>query len=250
MKKLKEYNYSRQAEYYDKLEVNENVKAFNPILEKLLKTFKVKNIVDMTCGTGEQSIYLYKKGYKVSAYDYNKEMIRIAKKKCKEINFRHGDIRKTRYGKFDAAISIFNAIGHLSKKDFKKALKNISKNLNDKGIYIFDIFNLDFMKKKFISYEFIDHANEVGGMMFVRFNKNKLDIKRGIMHINQKTWIQKEMLKPKMIKESWDMQIYSSNELKNILEKNGFELIRFLDMAGKKFNKKKSLFILTIARKN
>ena len=45
------------------------------------------------------------------------------------------------------------------------------------------------------------------------------------------------------------MQIYSSNELKNILEKNGFEVVEFLDMGGKKFDKDKSLFILTIARK-
>jgi len=246
---IKEYNYSKFADIYDKVEVNESVKSFNPILERLLKRYKVKKIVDMTCGTGEQAIYLHKKGYFVSAYDYNKDMIRVAKKKYPKINFKQGDIRKTKYGKFDAAISIFNAIGHLSKKDFGKALKNISKNLNEKGVYIFDIFNLDFMKKNFRTHKYIDHAQEIGGLIIVRFNKNNLDKTRGIMHIHQNILIQKDFGHIKKIKESWDMQIYSSRELKRILEKNGFEVINFLDMKGNKFNKYKSLFILTIARK-
>jgi len=246
---LKEYNYSKFADIYDRLEVNENVKSFNPILEKLLKKFNVKKVVDMTCGTGEQSIYLHKKGYDLSAYDYNKDMIRVAKKKYPKINFKQGDIRKTNYGKFDAVISIFNSIGHLSKADFERALKNISNNLKERGIYIFDIFNLDFMKNNFRTYEFIDHAQEIDNFKFVRFNKNTLDKNRGIMHINQNTIIQENLKPIKRIKESWDMQIYSSKELNDILKRNGFEIINFLDMEGNKFNKDKSLFILTIARR-
>jgi len=135
-----------------------------------------------------------------------------------------------------------------NKIDFEKAVKNIRENLNNKGIFIFDIFNLDFMRTKFKTKEFIDKAIDTGKMRFVRFNKNTLDLDKGIMHINQKTFIQ-ESDKLQKIKENWDMQIYSSNELKSILEKNGFEVFEFLSMDGAKFNKNNSLFILTIARK-
>ncbi|MDD5192265.1 MAG: class I SAM-dependent methyltransferase [Candidatus Nanoarchaeia archaeon] len=246
---MKDYNYATQAEYYDIVEGNTNVKDFNNILNKLLKKYNIKSVLDITCGTGAQAIFLDKEGYKVTASDFSKEMIAIAQKKYPKLDFKQGDIRNAKYGKFDAVISIFNAIGHLSKPDFGKAIRNITNNLKTGGIYIFDIFNLDFMKHGFIKEEFIDTLKEVDGTKFVRFNKNTFDSEGGVIHMNQKTYIQKGLSKPKIFKDSWDMQIYSSDELKDILEKNGFEVLEFLDMNGDKFDKNKSLFILTIARK-
>tara|TARA_Y100000310_G_scaffold343922_1_gene453950 strand:+ start:2864 stop:3616 length:753 start_codon:yes stop_codon:yes gene_type:complete len=245
---MKDYNYSTLAEYYDIIE-SEGIGDFNRVLDKLLKKYKVKSILDITCGTGAQAIPIHKKGYEVIGSDYNKEMIDIAKKKYSKIKFIQGDMRSSKIGKFDAVISIFNAIGHLSKEDFEKALKNISSNLKDTGLYIFDIFNLDFMKNNFIDYEFLDTSKEEGDMKFVRFNKNTFDKKNAIMTINQRTYIQNGMDKPKIFKESWEMQIYSSSQLKEILERNGFEVVEFLNMQGDKLDEKNDLFILTIARK-
>lgn len=247
---MKCYNYTTFAEFYDYIELDKDkVKSLNEFLNRLLKTFKVKTVLDMTCGTGVQVEYLSKKGYELTASDLNKEMLCIAKKKCPKINFHQGDMRNAKYGEFDAVMTIFNAIGHLSKKDFEKAMRNIFDNLNNNGIYIFDIFNLDFMKKSFINHEFIDVAKEVKDMKFVRFNDNKLDSENGIMHINQRTFIQKGKDKIKEIKENWDMQIYSSEELKEMLERNGFKVLEFLDITGNEFDKEKSMSILTVARK-
>lgn len=242
---MKDYNYATFAEYYDELDIVKE--GSNKIIGKLLKKYKVKTVLDMTCGTGVQVEYLFKKGYQITASDLSKEMLDIAKKKCPNIDFHQGDIRIAKYGEFDAVITIFNAIGHLSKKDFEKAIKNIFNNLNKKGIYIFDIFNLDFMKKNFINHEFIDVAKEIKNMKAVRFNNNKLDFEKGIMHINQKTLIQQGKDKIKSIKEEWDMQIYSSEELKEILKRNGCEVLEFLDMEGNKFDKNKSMSILCVA---
>lgn len=246
---MKDHDYSVQAKYYDVLEENPSVEAFNKVLDKLLKKHKVKSVFDITCGTGAQAIYLDKKGYKVTASDFSKEMIAIAQKKYLKIKFRQADMRSANFGKFDAVISSFNAIGHLSKSDFQKAIQNITNNLKTGGLYIFDIFNFDFMKNNFISDEFIDTCKEVDGIKYVRFNKNKFDKKKQVMTMNQKTYIQEGLDKPKIFKDSWDMQIYSSEQLKNLLEKNGFEIVEFLSMDGKKFDKKNSLFILTIAKK-
>ncbi|MAG28256.1 hypothetical protein CMI47_22255 [Candidatus Pacearchaeota archaeon] len=245
---MKDYNYSRLAKYYDILENVESIESFNPVLLKILRKHNVKSILDMTCGTGVQAGFLHKKGLKVKASDYNAQMIKIARSKFKKVDFRKGDIRTSKYGKFDAVISIFNAIGHLSRKDFEKAIRNIGKNLNDKGLYIFDIFCYDYMKKNFIKHEFIDFAKEVNDTKFVRFNNNKMDKKKKILTMNQKIYVQKGLDKPMIFKESWDLQIYSSKELKRILEKNGSQVVEFLDMSGKKYKPNSSL-ILTIARK-
>ncbi|MBT7296161.1 hypothetical protein HN836_00760 [Candidatus Woesearchaeota archaeon] len=158
-------------------------------------------------------------------------------------------MRKVRKGKFDSVISIFNAIGHLSKSDFEIAIKNIANNLKSNGLYIFDILNYDFMKNNFITHEFIDTCRDVDGVKYVRFNNNKLNRTKQIMSMNQKIYIQNGFNKLNISKKAWDMQIYSSNQLKKILDKNGFEVLEFLSMDGKKFDKDKSLFILTIARK-
>ena len=187
---MKDYSDDKSvAKNYDIMEEISSANEINGGINRILKTFKARSIWDITCGTGLQSIYLYKKGYKVMASDYNKEMIAIARRKCSLIKFKQADMRTDSLGKFDAVISIFNAIGHLSKKDFEKALKNIHKSLNKEGIYIFDIFNLDFMKKNFISYEFLDVAKEINNIKYVRFNHNKLNISTGLMTVNQRTYI-------------------------------------------------------------
>lgn len=248
---MKDYNYATLAKYYDILELEGNniAESFNKLLNNILKRFNIKSVLDMTCGTGDQATYLHKKGYEVVASDFSKEMVGIAQRKYKKLKFYQGDIKTTKYGKFDCVISIFNAIGHLSKKDFDNAIRNVGENLKDKGIYIFDIFNLNFMKKNFVDYKFVDIAKEIEGTKFVRFNKNKFNEKEGIMSMNQETYIQKGLGKIKNYKESWDMQIYSSCQLRKILKRNGFEVIEFLNMNGTKFNKDKNLSILVIARK-
>jgi SAM-dependent methyltransferase len=248
---MKDYVYDKAsvAENYDTLELAGNITALNNRIERNLKSFKVKTVWDATCGTGAQAIYLYKKGYKVTASDYSKVMLASARKKCPTLSFKQADIRKAHLGRFDAVISIFNAIGHLSKKDFEKALKNIRKSLNEDGIYIFDIFNLDYMRKNFISHEFLDTAQETNNVKYVRFNNNKLNLNTGLMSISQKTYVQKGNGKPLLTKDKWDMQIYSCSQLEQILKRNGFEVIRFESFHGGKFNKKNSSGILTTAKK-
>jgi ubiquinone/menaquinone biosynthesis C-methylase UbiE len=248
---MNDYNYDKisVAENYDVLELAGNITALNKKLDRILKRFKAKTVWDATCGTGAQSIYLHKKGYKVTASDYSKEMLALARKKCPALAFKQADIRKARLGKFDAVISIFNAIGHLSKKDFEKALKNIHKNLNEGGIYIFDIFNLDYMRSNFISHEFLDCVKETNNVKYVRFNNNRLNMNTGLMTINQKTYTQNGKEKPVITKDKWDMQIYSSSQLTEILKRNGFEIIKFSNFYGNKFDNKQNSSILTIAKR-
>jgi SAM-dependent methyltransferase len=243
------YDYNKLSEYYEVLEGGKT-DATNLFLGKLLKKYKAKKILDLTCGTGAQTLWLAKHGYDVVGADISPDMLKLAKENTKKANLKiklyHGDMRTSRLGTFDAVITIFNAIGHLTKPDFEKAIRNIGINLKDDGIYIFDIFNLDFMKENFINYRFIDVATESNDTKFVRFNKNRLDGKNGVMIINQETFVQKGLEKPKVFKEQWTMQIYTPKQLKNILNKNGFEVLgqHSIDAFRLKGN-----FVLTVARK-
>ena len=250
---LKQYDYSKTAEYYDNIDVDEGQSPrSSEFLAKIFKKHGVKTVLDMTCGTGAQTIGLTKMGYKVTASDIDTGMLKVAKRKAKGLNieFHQGDMKTAKYGKFDAVIAMFNAIGHLSKREFEKAMRNVAENLNKDGLFLFDIFNLEFMKAgNFRDYKHIDRAKEFEDIKFVRFSDNTLDSERGIMHINQEVYWQETFKKYKKYKEKWDMQIYSADELKEMLERNGFETLEIYGGDDEPFDKKKSLYVYIVARK-
>lgn len=134
------FEYQQKPEYFDAHNVNENTAAKNALIEKLLKAQHVRTVLDMTCGTGSQVFYLTKRGYKVIGSDFSPALLEQARKKAitegLELTFIDGDMRDLKVGQFDAVITIFNAIGHLTTPDFEKALQNIHANLKEGGVYV------------------------------------------------------------------------------------------------------------------
>ncbi|MFA5745536.1 MAG: class I SAM-dependent methyltransferase [archaeon] len=250
---VKQYNYKDLAEFYELVETdNEHKKATNVFLEKIFKKYKVKSVADITCGTGAQAIYFSKKGYKVYASDFSKDMLDIARKIAKKqkvnLNFKQGDMRNYKFPKADCVISMYNAIGHLSEEDFIKTLKNINSQLKIGKLYIFDIFNTDFMKQNPVN-SFIDAAKEYDNKFFVRFNEDKFNFKKEIINFKEKIYIQEGISQYKMIPHEWDMKVYTIDRLKQLLQQTGFEPIEIYGEPNKKFNKLKSPSIHIVARK-
>jgi 2-polyprenyl-3-methyl-5-hydroxy-6-metoxy-1,4-benzoquinol methylase len=256
--KLKQYDYSKYSQYYDIVELhgtnNEgfgtNAK-FNKWLAKMLKQNKAKTVLDASSGTGLQSVYLAKKKFNITAADLSNRMLKIAKKKAEglPITFRQGNMITKKYGTFDAIITINNVLAHLTPKNFEKTAQNFHSQLSNNGIYIFDIFNFDFIQKNFVSKEFIDQAFEQNGVKYVRLNKNKLNKRNKIIHLNQRTFIQKGISSPKVIHEKWDMQLYTSSGLQKTLKKSQFKTIKQYNTNGQKFSKTRDLSIVTVAKK-
>jgi ubiquinone/menaquinone biosynthesis C-methylase UbiE len=124
----KSSHYNKESEHYDTFN-EENSKLINKTIEAILKKHRVKTVLDSTCGTGSQVFLLTKCSYKVVGSDINTSMLKIAKRKAVEakldLQFLKGDMRTTKVGKFDAVITIFNAVGHLTKADFEEAMRNI-----------------------------------------------------------------------------------------------------------------------------
>ena len=131
-------SYTQHFAIYDVL--NSIITQKNHIIETVLKKHNSKTVLDFTCGTGSQVFYLAKSGYQVTGIDINKDLLDIAKNKAQKISthvtLSEGNMCSSTIGDFDVVISIFNAIGHLNKPDFEKALDNIHHNLTDSGLYI------------------------------------------------------------------------------------------------------------------
>ena len=144
---------------------------------------------------------------------------------------------------------MFNAIGHLVKSDFEKALQNIHANLKDNGVYIFDIFNLQAITDEIIDDFDMDIESIVNGVKIRNIQHSEIDRDKGLLTSHDHYTIYEKESDPKIHKNSFSLQIYTSKELQTMLENSGFKVIGQYDLDGREFVAEKSLNILMVARK-
>lgn len=245
--------YKKLPEYFDAWNVNDSTPAKNAIIENLLKEQNVKTVLDLTCGTGSQVFFLEKLGYKVTGADFSPALLEQARQKAYDENidvkFIDGDMRTLKVGKFDAVITIFNAVGHLTKAGFAKTMKNIHHNLNDGGIYVFDILNLQAMTDQVIVDDAYFVHKKIGDTQFLAMQCSTLDRKHGILTCYGNSLIQKNVDKPQKVSHKFSLQIYTAQELQDMLVANGFEIVALYGMDGERFENNTTQSILTVARK-
>lgn len=247
------FEYQQKPEYFDAHNVNESTESTNAFIEKLLKAQNVKTVLDMTCGTGSQVFYLAKHGYEVIGSDFSPALLEQARKKAVaeglDLTFIDGDMRNLKAGQFDAVITIFSAIGHLTQPDFEIALQNIYANLKDGGVYVFDIFNLQAITDDIIADFAMDIESIVNGAKVHNVQHSEIDRENGLLISHDHYTILKDGCKPEIYNNTFSLQIYTAKQLQAVLERNGFEIIHHYDMEGSDFIADRSLNILTVARK-
>lgn len=130
---------SRQASLiYDKIAKPYSEKFSNPsdyIDEFLSLIPKNGKILDVGCGPGIDANYMVSKGFKVTGIDLSEKMLKLAKQKFPNINFKLSDIRKLDFleNSFDGIFASFSLI-HIPKKDIPLTLKNLYKILKEGGV--------------------------------------------------------------------------------------------------------------------
>jgi len=245
-------HYNKEASTYDAFN-EKNSLVINQFLEKILKQYRVKTVLDLTCGTGSQVFWLAKQGYNVIGYDINANMLKVARDKARKkhlaIKFIKGDMRTTKVGKFDAVLTIFNSIGHLTKSDFKKTLQNVRDNLNGGGVYVFDIFNLNYLlKDDNITKLTIDWQKKTGNTISREIQYSTIN-SQGVLASFDIYHQQVGAENAKITKAYQTLQVYSAKELKELLEKNGFKVLRQCSIDGARLSEYKTERIVTIAKK-
>ena len=245
--------YKKLPEFFDAHNIGEDTDEKNAVIERLLKKHKIKTVLDLTCGTGCQVFYLAKRGYKIIGSDFSPDLLKIARKKAKkeklDLKFIDGDMRTTKVGSFDAVITMFNAVGHLTKAGFEKAMRNINKNLKDGGIYVFDIFNLEALTEEVVSNFSMYKHKKFNDTQLHSVQCSTIDKKNGFLTSYDNHVLQKKAEEPVRINNKFSLQVYNAKELKQMLAKCGFKTLEQYDIDGSKFLEKKSLSILTVAQK-
>jgi len=244
--------YSELSEYFDALSQSDYSPA-NGLIENILREHKVTSVLDLTCGTGSQVLWLAKHGFKVTGSDLSSSLIKIAKSKAQQekidVVFLQGDMRDIKVGAFDAVITIFNAIGHLTKSDFEIAIKNVRTNLKERGLYIFDIFNLNSMTDRAVRNLSMEVKTSANGVEIFHTQHSEIDRDSGLLTSYDKFLIKETGKEPKTLTGQFTLQIYTAKELCEILIRNGFEVLSQSGIDGSQFKDKKTQSILTVAKK-
>lgn len=139
---MREALYKQVAKYYDKIHHRKDYEKEVDFLEKIFRKhgLKVRNILDVACGTGAHAALLVKRGYNVIGVDSSEEMLKIVRRKVKNATFVKGDMRDLKLDRtFDAVICMFGSISYnRTPSELRRALSRFREHLEAKGIVVFD----------------------------------------------------------------------------------------------------------------
>ncbi len=92
-------------------------------------------ILDLGCGSGYKTKYIYDKGFEVWGVDFSEEMIKNAQNKYPEINFDVLDVYDIeKYSKKFDGIFSQAVLMHIPKKEILEILEKIESKLNNNGL--------------------------------------------------------------------------------------------------------------------
>ncbi|MBO7252726.1 MAG: class I SAM-dependent methyltransferase [Oscillospiraceae bacterium] len=148
--------YDSLASHYDKLFLDweATTKEQAALLDRIFADHgfdKSAKILDCACGIGTQAIGLAAIGYLVTGSDISDAEIAEAKKRAAKNNaavcFAHADFRQlsdTFAHPFDIVIAMDNALPHmLTGQDLAAAIKSITQQLKDGGLFVASIRDYD-----------------------------------------------------------------------------------------------------------
>lgn len=139
--------YSSLAQFYDESIGVDYGEWLRYLLSLTLRHHHLpKEILDLGCGTGNLSIPLAKRGYKVTAVDISREMIAVAQNKALaenlEIAFLVQDMRRLDLpaSTFTTVVSGCDVVNYITTpEDLQSAFSAVNRVLQPGGLWLFDL---------------------------------------------------------------------------------------------------------------
>jgi len=136
-------NYGFFASVYDELTVNVEYKKRAEYIISLLNKNSVNDgiLLDLACGTGTLSKYLYEAGFDMICADNSPAMLSIAKEKVPGALILNQSMTELDlYGTIDACVCSLDSINHLVRiADVRKTFDKVSLFTRPGGVFVFDV---------------------------------------------------------------------------------------------------------------
>lgn len=215
--------YKNFSKVYDIMMEYADYDGWENIIEEKIERYgdSPKTILDLGCGTGEVLLRLLP-NYEMTGVDLSKEMVEIARRKVDQVSFYIQDMRHLKLEKkHDVVISLFDTVNHLiSLEGLKETFSSVWENLNEDGIYIFDIVTRDLIEEMFPGGNFIDDRGDI-----VIIWEHEEDIDEGIDYIDTTFFVKQKNGMFKKITEEYVKKIFTVDEVMNIAKEIGFKVV-------------------------
>jgi cyclopropane fatty-acyl-phospholipid synthase-like methyltransferase len=232
-------------EYLD-VYLHRNKADAEKLVSLILKNIELQpeaNVIDLACGTGRHSILFAEKGFNVTAVDLSENLLNVARKTAREqklkIEFVNADLRKFCIAsKYDLAINLFTSFGYFEDEEenlsfFSEAFEL----LNNKGYFIIDFFNTNFIRQNLIPYS----EDLINGQKIIQ--ERKIVGNRVV----KKILITKNGTRKNFMES---VRMYSDRDLISTIQNNNFRIEKvFGDYNGSKFDLNSSPRIIIISSK-
>ncbi len=137
------------------------------ILPSVLEHFGLwpRKILDLACGEGTFAVAMAEKGLQVTGVDLSPDMLKIARQRAAaegvRTSFIQQDMRSLRLrGKFDLVTCWFDSLNYLLEiDDLASTFVGVSRVLNDKGVFIFDVNTIRGLAVEWVKQPCYVHVN-------------------------------------------------------------------------------------------
>jgi len=213
-------------ELMDEVDYDGWVKYLEDIIDK--EDVKVKNILELACGTGNLTIPLAKKDYDIAGIDISYEMLGVAREKAEkegiELVLLEQDITELDFeiDNLDCVLCACDGFNYIiDDEDLEGVFKKAYKLLKDDGLFIFDISSYYKLSQVLGNNMYGENREDVTYMWqnFFYEEDNTLDMDLAF-------FIKDEEGKFDKFEEEHRQRAYTKEEIVGILNESGFDNIK------------------------
>jgi SAM-dependent methyltransferase len=189
----------------------------------ILKKNNCRSILEIGCGSGMLARRFLKNGYKYLGVDLFNEMLNIARAEINVDAFIQSDMRNLSFEqKFDSILITGRSLAYITEnKGIIDTLSGIHKMLEDKGVFVFDIFEANGIFDNFGDFEQdIQHNN----IRIRRLSKLKKNLETGWTY----DWYANYIIEENGIVSEYDdlttLRAFTKDEILLFLKLTGFRV--------------------------
>lgn len=221
------------AKYYDFLYADKDYDAEVELFDALVARYakgEANTVLDAGCGTGEHSLRLAERGYRVTGVDRSLDMLDIARGKPQpsegEVEWIHQDLQSLSLDRrFDVCGAFFAVLSfQISNLEMARALSNIRRHLNPSGLLLADLWYGPAVLSE--GPENRLKILEASGKRILKYSTPELDAFHHTNVVHQHVIVlDSEDRQVAEIKESQTVRFWFPQELTAFLEGQGFEVL-------------------------
>lgn len=243
---MKNAAYVNLAKWFEYLNDDCDYEKWSQYLLEKLKSFPLKNGLDIGCGGGWFTRRLQREGYPMTGMDVSREMLDKAQETAMKEGVRSeyllGDVTRLKLPRrFSFAIAVNDLVNYIPKDKLLAAFKNVCGALQKGGVFLFDISSKRKFEEKIANTVSVDDRDEVTYLNF-----SSVDGEKAVMDVT--LFIRCADGKYLRHDERHEQYIYEKEEVLSALEKSGFTVLQVEGHLGESEETADRLTFLAVRR--